>query len=296
MMDLIYVNVIILSLDLVVVILLYLNQTGISHPIQTFSYALKLKLEFVVLNQLMAVAARGLQRENFEERRYHHSSAADAFSAECNQWGEKEASNALRAPPKEDQEPLESMASIQLTMPSPVLSKDDYNLKDTAGRKPITPSHDRSVSKDPPINDHDESFDYGMSDENSFHHRDPEAIRHKPSEAFSGDTLHAPEPPTPRETSPHFYPRRVRDLKNHTLRSIHNPFTSRGYDSQPQPQPRPQARKLPHIATMRRRVPKNGRDCKEDEEEEEEIGVHMWENRKWSLVMEVPWFRRGDGT
>lgn len=48
---------------------------------QTFSYAVKMKIEFVVLNQLMAVAARGVQRDNFEERRYHHGSRADGFSA-----------------------------------------------------------------------------------------------------------------------------------------------------------------------------------------------------------------------
>lgn len=48
---------------------------------QTFSYAVKMKIEFVVLNQLMAVAARGVQRENFAERRYHHGSRADGFSA-----------------------------------------------------------------------------------------------------------------------------------------------------------------------------------------------------------------------
>lgn len=68
MLDLIYVNVIILCLDFAVVILIYLNQLGISHPLQSFSYALKLKLEFVVLNQLMAVAARGMQRDSFAER------------------------------------------------------------------------------------------------------------------------------------------------------------------------------------------------------------------------------------
>ena len=67
MLDPIYVNVIIILFDILVVILLYLNQVGVSHPIRTFSYALKLKLEFVVLNQLIAIAARGLQRASFEE-------------------------------------------------------------------------------------------------------------------------------------------------------------------------------------------------------------------------------------
>ena len=72
MMDLIYVNVIAVSLDVLTVVLVFLNQLGISHPVQTFSYIVKLKLEFIVLNQLMAVAARGLRNESFAERRYHH--------------------------------------------------------------------------------------------------------------------------------------------------------------------------------------------------------------------------------
>ena len=65
MMDLIYVNIIAVSLDVLTVVLVFLNQLGISHPVQTFSYIVKLKLEFIVLNQLMAVAARGLRKEGF---------------------------------------------------------------------------------------------------------------------------------------------------------------------------------------------------------------------------------------
>ena len=61
-------------LDVVATILVYLNQTGTSHPIQTFSYILKFRLEFAVLNQLMAVAARGVRRDTFGEKRYHDDS------------------------------------------------------------------------------------------------------------------------------------------------------------------------------------------------------------------------------
>ncbi|KAL2037580.1 hypothetical protein N7G274_009693 [Stereocaulon virgatum] len=70
--DLLYVNVIAVCLDVLTVILMFLNKEGISHPVQAFSYILKFKLEFVVLNQLVAVAARGVRLENFAERRYHH--------------------------------------------------------------------------------------------------------------------------------------------------------------------------------------------------------------------------------
>ena len=74
MTDLIYIMVIAVLLDVVTIVHVFLNQVGISHPVQTFSYILKLKLEFMALNQLMAVAARGVQKESFAERRYHYPS------------------------------------------------------------------------------------------------------------------------------------------------------------------------------------------------------------------------------
>ena len=77
MMDLIYANVIAILLDVLTVCLVFRNKGGISHPVQTFSYLLKLKLEFLVLNQLMAVAARGLRRGTFVEKRYHYPSLSD---------------------------------------------------------------------------------------------------------------------------------------------------------------------------------------------------------------------------
>ncbi|KAL8868545.1 MAG: hypothetical protein Q9174_004922 [Haloplaca sp. 1 TL-2023] len=76
--DLVYVSVITITLDIVAVLMVYLNQTGMSHPIQAFSYAIKFRLEFVVLNQLMAVAARGVRRETFGEKRYHLNNSVDS--------------------------------------------------------------------------------------------------------------------------------------------------------------------------------------------------------------------------
>ncbi|KAL8648053.1 MAG: hypothetical protein Q9226_006161 [Calogaya cf. arnoldii] len=81
MVDLIYVLIVVISTDIINIVLVFLNRIGLSHPIQTFSYALKLRLEFLVLNQLMAVAARGMQRETFGERRYHDPEAANDFSS-----------------------------------------------------------------------------------------------------------------------------------------------------------------------------------------------------------------------
>ena len=72
MRDLIRVNVIVIAFDLVITILIFLNETNLSFSVQDFTYALKFKLEFVVLNQLMAVAAKGLRKDSFAERRYNY--------------------------------------------------------------------------------------------------------------------------------------------------------------------------------------------------------------------------------
>ena len=62
--DLIYFNIIAISLEVLTVVLVFVNQLGISHPVQTFRYIVKLKLEFIALIQLMVVAARGLRKES----------------------------------------------------------------------------------------------------------------------------------------------------------------------------------------------------------------------------------------
>ena len=90
MMDLLFVNVVIIALDILQVTFAYTNQgiysyfhdgfplvideiVGISEPLQSFSYILKLRLEFVVLNQLMEFAARGMRQGNFGKNRYYHT-------------------------------------------------------------------------------------------------------------------------------------------------------------------------------------------------------------------------------
>lgn len=91
MTDLIYVNVIAVCLDILTVVLVFLNQTGISHPVQTFSYILKLKLEFLVLNQIMAVAARGwIRKDSFAERRYYRPANSSSVAiGKTPRWGLK---------------------------------------------------------------------------------------------------------------------------------------------------------------------------------------------------------------
>lgn len=117
-MDLIYVNVIAVSLDVLTVVLVFLNQLGISHPVQTFSYILKLKLEFIALNQLMAVAARGLRKESFAERRYHHGPLSNGKDSS----GTK-SELPIEAPDPESLDAQTNGSAAEIKLPSPTLSR-----------------------------------------------------------------------------------------------------------------------------------------------------------------------------
>lgn len=75
MRDLVCVNVTVITMDLIVIILIFLNQANLAYPFQDFTYAFKFKIEFAVLNQLMAVATHGSRSRRrrsatFENRRY----------------------------------------------------------------------------------------------------------------------------------------------------------------------------------------------------------------------------------
>ena len=62
MLDLIYVNATVIILDIIVIVLAFTNQHLIKEPLQNISYALKLKLEFFVLNQLIEVSRDGFSK------------------------------------------------------------------------------------------------------------------------------------------------------------------------------------------------------------------------------------------
>ncbi|KAL6721236.1 hypothetical protein ACLMJK_000338 [Lecanora helva] len=53
--DLIYVNTYLILVDIIVLVLAYTNEHFPKEPVQNFAYAFKLKIEFVVLNQLVSV-------------------------------------------------------------------------------------------------------------------------------------------------------------------------------------------------------------------------------------------------
>ena len=153
MFDLIYVNIINVAFDIICVVLVYLNQLGLSHPIQTFSYALKLRLEFIVLNQLMSVAARGLNRETFGEKRYHHASQPDTFSTELRRFGVRD------PPPSEQKSEAKKVASrddpskdsIQISMPWPVLPRGHHPSASATSERTLSKSEKNLPT--PPLED-----------------------------------------------------------------------------------------------------------------------------------------------
>lgn len=84
MADLLCVNVMAIAFDIILVTLIYSNHVGIRFPFQNFSYILKLRLEFAVLNQLMDLAARGMRRGNLGENRYYRTGTPKITSSHDN--------------------------------------------------------------------------------------------------------------------------------------------------------------------------------------------------------------------
>ncbi|KAL8711831.1 MAG: hypothetical protein Q9220_003775 [cf. Caloplaca sp. 1 TL-2023] len=144
-LDLVYVNAITIALDILAALLVYLNQTGTSHPIQIFSYALKFRLEFVVLNQLMAVAARGVRRETFGEKRYHNDSIGNNSYFDANnglpssdvvnrpeQFQESLKQQPSSSSAEDSQEESSSRGETEIKVPAPALEKVSSRSKSQA--------------------------------------------------------------------------------------------------------------------------------------------------------------------
>ncbi|KAI4216045.1 MAG: hypothetical protein LQ351_001541 [Letrouitia transgressa] len=227
--DLIYVNIITVAFDILTVVLVYLNQLGTSHPIQNFSYALKLRLEFIVLNQLMAVAARGVRRETFEEKRYHHPSTSQNTSEWDNNFLDSKPSAALR-------QSYENMSTTgdgtesgatQISMPKPVV--------------------------------------------------EVAAARSKLGQHLSYATSNPIKNSSSREESPSNQ-RATESLMQALRRTVrpHSGHSNTGRHGS---------------ETIPIRIRRKSSSYDTEDDEEEEIGLHMWENHG-DVVLEVPWLQR----
>ena len=178
---------------------------GVSHPIQTFSYALKLKLEFVVLNQLMAVAARGMQKHPWEERRYHNADPMDDFSAECRKWAEKSSVPPIQADEHSEESPDCEVGDVseETSKPPSVLSRSSRTSAILQGQEGnFDPTNLDTVNFGAEPRLELQTF----YDERDSRIVSAPTLQTMPSQTFSGETLQPPEDAA-REESPHLFPR-----------------------------------------------------------------------------------------
>ena len=285
MVDLIYVNVIVVAFDILIIIFIYLNQLGISHPIQTFSYALKLKLEFVVLNQLMAVAARGIQRHSWEERRYHNADTPNDFSAECRRWAEQSGEPPLQADARHEEPPDYDLSGppAKISQPQSAMTRSHRaSTISRGGHGSISPTDLENVDfGDEPKLEFQSFYDDAES------RTEASSLHTEQNRTFSGETL-PPDLDTAREESPHLLPRRSNAGKKKIFQSIQQRL---GHSEHKPPISR---KAQPVNATLRRPKPGRRRNNNDEDDDQEEIGVHMWENRG-KLILDAPWFKTKEG-
>lgn len=239
MRDLIRVNIIVIAFDLVVTILVFLNQTNLSYSIQDFTYALKFKLEFVVLNQLMAVAAKGLRKESFAERRYNYpppetdhstgTSSADKTSIPLQQFSQT------------SQDPHNNTATIPI--PSPAHTKTP---RDRYERKPTDeePLHLDQLHTDSSLD--------AEKDSNTSETTEVEDSNRKNEQASYDIHLKSNNVKSPKGRRSLLHPLGGGRKSQEGVKAVATKHTPRG---------------------------RHHNNKEEDDEEEEEIGVHMWENR-----------------
>ena len=251
MRDLIRVNIIVIAFDLVVTILVFLNQTNLSYSIQDFTYALKFKLEFVVLNQLMAVAAKGLRKESFAERRYNYPEPETDHSTDPS------STDKTAIPLQQFSQTSHDLSdkTAALPVPSPAHAKtprDKYERKPT-DETPLQLNHSRAGS----------SSDAGKDNDN-------------------GSETTEVEDSTRKNDQPSYdiHLKSNNDGKSPKGgRSLLHPLGGRKDQG---------SEKQGVKAVATKHTPRGKHDDEDDEEEE--IGVHMWENRG-KLILDVPWLK-----
>ena len=247
MRDLIRVNVIVIAFDLVITILIFLNQTNLSFSVQDFTYALKFKLEFVVLNQLMAVAAKGLRKESFAERRYNYPDPESDHSTGASSTDK--AGIPLQQFSQTSQDPRDNTTNVPAPSSAhPKTPRDKYERKRTDEQSlQLNQLHNLGAATE---------------NDNASETTEVEGQNRKNEEEPSYDIHlkgHGEKSPKGRSLL-------------HPLRKGHGSGNKEGVSA---------------VAT--KHTP-NGNHNKDDEDEEEEIGVHMWENRG-KLILDVPWLK-----
>ncbi|KAK4697180.1 hypothetical protein P7C71_g851, partial [Lecanoromycetidae sp. Uapishka_2] len=248
MRDLFCFMIIVILMDIVVVILIFINQTNLSYSIQDFSYALKFKLEFVVLNQLMAVAAKGVKKESFAERRYNEPTESTP-----GQTSSDETSGIPMQPFSQGSQDSQSRQHSQgISAPPPSRAKQVKTPRDM---------YERRYTDEQPLNfDQDQLPEGGSFDTGKDSGSDDTGKASTEKKDGASYDIHL-QPPS----------------KSEKHRSLRHPFGQTA-------------------ATATRHKSKSGRRGGNDDvdDEKEEIGLHMWENRG-KLVLDVPWLQDDKG-
>ena len=248
MTDLIYVNVMVIAFDVLQVTLKYANQVGLGQPIQNFSYILRLRLEFIVLNQLMAVAARGIRRRTFGENRYYYTANAEFIPSHDNASSQEAKSSHPARKRESFKDPVQTTSSLSLPLSDCISPpKSTYQIKRING------SGSDVQTLGPESEPGSSTFDHtGIADRKSFsNHGKPLTETPQPGAGFFEKPEEAPN-----------------DLEHRS--------SGRCTDTK--------------ISAFRRGDHSHGGNSNGDEDEEENIDLHLWE-RRGAVVLRVPWFQ-----
>ncbi|KAL9027159.1 MAG: hypothetical protein Q9180_007371, partial [Flavoplaca navasiana] len=110
------------------------------------------RLEFAVLNQLMAVAARGIRRDTFGERRYHDNSVEDSWYSKqeypmSGLTKPPEGCEGSEAPLGQSVTPKSSRDEVDIAVPTAVFGKAlDKTRSQRHSEDPAIPSQGRQAS------------------------------------------------------------------------------------------------------------------------------------------------------
>ena len=260
MWDLIYVILLCISIDTLTIVLIWVNQTDIQHASQNFSYMLKFRLEFVVLNQLMSVAARGIRRETMAEKRYHRTSIDDATGADLL---EKTSTHRSKIPPVTERED----PTTKISIPQAVLSR---------GNLPISRSVNfQGLSKESLPSPRNPSHQAASSASRSGDAKVDHAFDHMATQAVPGEgSMESPTTPDYEKAPSTNLVQRSQSGTGDSAQLLD--ASARGVEPG-------------YLGTLRSRLYQRNEED-ENDEDEDEIGLHMWENGG-SVVLDAPWFK-----
>ena len=307
MRDLIVVNITVVVMDLLVIVLIFLDQAEVAYPLQDFTYAFKYKIEFVVLNQLMAIASKGSRagrrrQATFEQRRYRRPSKNLVLTGYSDDnisglrlpflSGSQDTSSSTSTMDEKGQQRRprnwtddDASTKTRVAKPSPTFSKL-HSHSSTLTSQNYT-SAPRSERNDQPFKAHTFDFDLPSQDPHNPTITPFSILAPQPSD----DALLTPvADDEPEAYIPHAIPSPPpqQERKRNSLRQIlfrRHSYKPKDGGSEHQDT----ATSNPDPRSGNRHSRKRSRDRESDSDEE---GVHNWERRGKGMEMVPSWFQR----